>query len=72
MLDLSLNLSEIPAVHSTPILSSLTIPPPVEAPYAGNILQNYGCSLFNRQPDNPLCHVMENMTDPVGSPRSMF
>jgi hypothetical protein len=48
MLDLSLNLSEIPAVHSTPILSSLTIPPPVEAPYAGNILQNYG--LFSVQP----------------------
>src|SRR6267143_598433 len=72
ILDLSLSLSEPPTVHSTPIPSTLTIPLPVETPYALNILQNYRCSLFNRHPDNPLRHVMKEMTDHVGSPRSMF
>src|SRR5438093_9973585 len=62
ILDLSLSLSETPTVHSTPIPSTLTIPLPVETPYALNILQNYLCSMFNRPPDNPIPHVLKSLT----------
>src|SRR5947208_3760136 len=72
VLYLSLSLSETPAVHSTTILSTLTVTLLVEASYALDVLENYCCSPLDCHCNDRLCLSVEQMSNPSGSPLSIL
>jgi len=63
---LALSFAEAPPVHSTSILSGLTVTLTVETAYASNIFQNYRFSPLDCYRNNRLCSSVQQMTGPSG------
>jgi hypothetical protein len=67
-----LGFTETPAVHFTTILSPLTITPTVQRSNALNILKDNRSSLPNRNGDDLLRHIMQDVHGPAGSPTAVL
>jgi hypothetical protein len=66
-----LGLAEAPSVHSTTILSTLTVPLTIEGSNALDVLENYCCSPLDCEGDDCPCGVVEKVTGSSGSPLSI-
>src|SRR2546426_7442610 len=71
VLELLLSFTKTPAVHSTAILSALTVTLTIEGSDALDVLKNYCVSPLDCYCNNRLCRSVEQMTSPSGSPLSI-